>query len=234
LSGVRTPAAALDVINITGTATAGGNLGDILITGCNVHDFNRLVYGNVINKLKSFKVDNSVLTNFLTSTADFIDFRITYVTNIALTNSTFNNCATARDFIRVDGSGTGNLNNTGLNTDVLIDHCTISNKNMTAANRLLYVRFATNTSTVRKSLFADSPAIYTNQPTTTAPTFLNNNYYTSINLFTIDATITNQKVDASGTFTTLNPQFMDSTNGNFKVQNQTLIDGNVGDPRWLK
>jgi len=32
----------------------------------------------------------------------------------------------------------------------------------------------------------------------------------------------------------LDPKFVDAANGNFKVQNQTLIDSKVGDPRWLK
>ena len=34
--------------------------------------------------------------------------------------------------------------------------------------------------------------------------------------------------------TEADPQFKDATNGDFTVQNQTLIDAQVGDPRWLQ
>lgn len=231
MKGDGVAAASSDVIKIDVTASSGGTYGDILITGCNVHDYNRLIYGNFASKVNSFKVDNSILTNFSTTSADFIDFRLAYVAAISLTNSTFNNC-TIRDFIRVDAAA--GYTGTGLTTNVLIDKCTISNKNMAVnTNRILYVRFVNNTSTVRNTLFADNNlAIYTNQPATTAPIFLNNNYHNSPNLFT--SVVTNQKIDASGTYTTLNPQFVDAANGNFKVQNQTLIDNKVGDPRWLQ
>ncbi|WP_281226223.1 DUF4957 domain-containing protein [Flavobacterium aquiphilum] len=222
--------ASSDVIKIDATASSGGNYGDILITGCNIHDCNRLIYGNFASKVNSFKIDNSILTNFSTSSADFIDFRLAYVATISLTNSTFNNCVTARDFIRVDAAA--GYSGTGLTTNVLVDKCTISNKGMTVAtNRMLYLRFLNNVSIVRNTLFADnSLAIYSNQTNTAAPTFLNNNYFNSANLWTVNGTI---KVDGSTTLTKLDPQFVDAVNGNFKVQNQTLIDNKVGDPRWL-
>ena len=39
-------------------------------------------------------------------------------------------------------------------------------------------------------------------------------------------------VDATGV--TLDPGFTDAANGNFKVSNQTIIDNEIGDPRWRK
>jgi len=30
------------------------------------------------------------------------------------------------------------------------------------------------------------------------------------------------------------PGFTDAANGNFKVSNQTIIDNEIGDPRWRK
>jgi hypothetical protein len=224
--------AASDAINLTGTV---GNFGDVLITGCNIHNYNRLIYGSVSNKLRSFKVDNSIITDFSTNTADFVDFRATYVANIILTNSTFNNCVTGRDFVRVDNAG---LTGTGLNTDVLIDACTIYNTKMLATNRIIYLRFATNSSKISNTLFGETPAIYTNQlgssTPTAPPTYLNNNYYNSVNLFT-PANPVNLKVgvDDSGTFGTLNPKFADAAKGNFKVGEQVIIDKKVGDPRWF-
>jgi hypothetical protein len=217
------------VIQFNNASVADVAYGDILISGCDIHDYGRaLASGNVSkNKINSLVVDNCIVTNILTSGGEFINFRLTYVAKISLTNSTFNNCS-ASEFIRAD-AGSGN-SGTGLNTDILINACTISNKSMTATGRILYVRFLTNSSTVTNTLFAETLAIYSNQSATTAPTFSNNNYYSSPNLFTENGTI---KIDASGTFSTLDPQFVDAPNGNFKVQNQALIDKKVGDPRWF-
>jgi len=222
-----------DLIRINSDATAGAIYGDILIKSCNIHDYPRsLVGANVsLNRVNSFKVDDCVITNVLTSGGDFIDFRLTYVASIALTNSTFNN-SSSRDFIRVD-AGAGN-SGTGLTTDVLINASTISNKSMTATGRILYVRFNSNTSTVTNTLFADTVAIYTNQSSTTAPTFSNNNYFNSPNLFPPATPVSGVKYDTSTNLTKLDPEFVDSANGDFTVQNNTLIDNKVGDPRWLK
>lgn len=98
------PANASEVVNfslidldLNGTGTTGGaitigtasptQLGDVLISGCNVHDYpSQLMYGNALARLKSFTVDNSIIKNVNTAAgADFIDFRTTYVANVTLT-----------------------------------------------------------------------------------------------------------------------------------------------------
>ncbi len=209
--------------------------GDILISGCNIRDYLRaLVYGNAAtSKVTSFTVDNSIVKNVNTNAqADFIDFRNTYIASIVLKNSTFNSCSIGRDFVRVDAvASPKGFSGTGLTTNVLIDSCTLYNvSNTVALKRILYLRFASNKSIVKNTLIASTTAIYTNQAGTDLPIFSKNYYYQAPSF--IDAAITNNKPDASGT--TANPQFEDPANDNFKVGNQTLKDNGIGDPRWIK
>lgn len=213
-------------------ADANTTYGDISISGCNVYNFDKaLIYGSVsMSKLKSFSVDNSVITKVnTTASADFVDFRTTYVENITLKNSTFDSCSTGRDFVRADAAA--GLTGTGLTTNVLIESCTLYKvSNTSAPKRILYVRFASNTSTVRNTLITDTSAIYTNQAATTVPIYTKNYYFNAPSF--MDSTIANNKPDASGTVA--DPQFTDAATGNFTLQNQTLIDNKIGDPRWIK
>lgn len=208
------------------------NYGDLIIRGCNIHDFvkslvTQTVAAPSISKITSVTIENTVVTNITTVLGDFLDFRTSHVGSLTLKSSTFNNCATGRDFIRMDNAA--GLTGTGLVTNVLIDGCTISNKAMTASNRILYVRFATNVLKVRNTLFETPLAIYTNQSLTTAPTFSNNNYYNSAGLHTVAAAAI--KIDASGTYTTLDPQFENVAEGDLTIKNPTLRDNGVGDQR---
>lgn len=205
----------------------------LLISGCTIHDFTKALVAQSltgITKVVSVTIENSVVTNVLTNQGDFIDFRTAHLGSLVLKNSTFSNCATARDFIRIDAAA--NLSGTGLETNILIDGCTISNKAMLASNRILYVRFVKNTSTVKNSIFETGPALYANQAGTAQPTFLNNNYFNSTALHTAGAAAV--KYDSSGSFTTLDPKFTNSAQGDFTIGNQTLKDNNVGDPHWIK
>ncbi|MBF4469946.1 DUF5123 domain-containing protein [Flavobacterium sp. HJJ] len=225
-------------LDITGTGLTGGaitigtaaatGLGDVLISNSSIHDFpSQLMYGNALAKLKSFTVDNSIIKNVNTAgAADFIDFRTTYVANVTLTKSTFDTCS-SRDFIRLDAAST--LTGTGLTSTVLIDACTIYAPTLPLASRILYERFASNASTVRNTLFAVGAAVYTNSTVTTAPAFTNNNNFNSPNLA---QTTGNNRPDASAT--TLDPQFVSASTGDFTVKNQTIIDKKIGDPRWIK
>ncbi|PIF31221.1 uncharacterized protein DUF5123 [Flavobacterium sp. 9] len=219
-------------ITVSGTNTT---YGDILISGCTIHDYLRaLVYGNAAtSKVTSFTVENTTVKNVNTNAkADFIDFRNTYVANIVVKNSTFNTCSVGRDFVRVDAVASPNgFSGTGLTTNVLIDSCTLYNvSNNSTPKRILYLRFASNKSIVRNTLIASTTAIYTNQAGTDLPVF-NKNYYYQAPGF-MDASITNNKIDASGT--TANPQFKDAANGDFTIGNQTLKDNAIGDPNWIK
>ncbi|WP_264534922.1 DUF5123 domain-containing protein [Flavobacterium sp. N1736] len=220
------------LLTITGASSI---YNDILISGCKVHDYARaLVSANAsATKVKSFVVDNSIVRNVNTNAgADFIDFRNTYVADIILKNSTFDNCSTARDFVRADAvAPAAGFSGTGLITNVLIDKCTLYKVSSTAApKRILYVRFNDNTSIVRNTLIAETTAIYTNQAATKAPTFTKTYYYNAASF--MDATIALNKIDATGI--TANPQFTNAAAGDFTIGNQTLKDNAIGDPRWIK
>lgn len=216
--------------NVFEYTSAGFDYGTLSISGCNIHDYtSRLIYGNVASKVAGLTVDNSILTNVdVANGGDFIDFRLTYLANVTLTNSTFANCAPGRDFVRLDAAA--GYTGTGLTSTVLIDHCTFYGVSNTQ-DRILYVRFNANTSTVRNSLFAATDGYYTNQAATTQPTCQNNNYFNAPGFFT-PAYVTNAKVDISGNHTTLDPGFVNAAAGNFTITNQTLKDNAVGDPRW--
>jgi hypothetical protein len=235
-TGIIDPAAiANGLITLTG---ANAIFGDVLISGCKVHDVAKtLIYGNAnMAKVKSFTVDNSIITDVnTTASADFIDFRLTYVADIILKNSTFDTCSIGRDFVRVD-NGTG-LTGTGLTTNVLIDSCTLYKvSSNVAAKRILYIRFNANTSTVKNTLITETTAIYSNQngtaTATAPPTFTSNNYFNANLLYTVGAAAIT--VDKSGKYTTLDPQFPNAANGDFTIKNGTLLDNRVGDPRWIK
>ncbi|MBP4139574.1 DUF4957 domain-containing protein [Flavobacterium geliluteum] len=202
--------------------------GALLFSGCNIHDYGVSLISASLNaaKIPSIIVENSIITNVLTSGGEFIDVRGSHVGQLTLKNSTFNNCATARAFIRLDAGLTG------LTANILIDACTISNPNMlnTAAFSLLYTRFVTNVITVRKTLFANTPAPYTRETVTANPTFTGNNYFNSPNLNGNPNALANNRPDTAGT--ALDPQFVSTATGDFTVKNQTLIDNQVGDPRW--
>lgn len=212
-----------------------GTYGKLLVSGCSIHDYLGSFTNtttSVVAKIESITIENSIVTNIDTaSTGEFIDFRTSYVNSIVLTKSTFNNCAGARAFIRLDaatGSGTGQISNT------LIDSCTlygVTNTTSASGYQILYVRFVTNSTTIRNSIFAETVARYANQAVTVAPVFSNNNYFNAatLNLASPTAPL---KSDVSGT--ALNPQFANAVGGDFTISNQTLKDNLIGDPRWIK
>ena len=57
-------------------------------------------------------------------------------------------------------------------------------------------------------------------------------YFEAPSLLSIPEGGAGKVVDATGV--TLDPGFTDAANGNFKVSNQTIIDNEIGDPRWRK
>jgi hypothetical protein len=218
--------------NVMSIASNSAVYGDLLISGCKVHDYTRSIIGGSTitgTKVNSFTIDNSIVTSVNTNIgADFIDFRNIYATSVTLKNSTFNNCSTSRDFIRMDAA-TGF---SGTNTStVLIDGCTIYGSTMIATNRILYVRFLNNVLTVRNTLFANTLALYSNQAATAAATYSNNNYFNSANL-NLASPVSPVKSDATGK--ALDPGFTNAATGDFTISNQTLKDNLVGDPRWIK
>jgi len=206
-----------------------GMYNSVTFSGCYMHDYGRqLIYGNTSGALlNSFVVDNCVATDFTASGGDFIDFRNGDVHSVSITNSTFVDAPSGRDFIRMDGAG--DTNNTGVTATVLIDHCTFVGVSNTA-DRITYVRFVNNDITVTNNIFADTDAKYSNQTSTDEEmTFSMNNYFNAPNMYDSGQT----RYDTSSNYTTLDPGFVDAANRDYTVTNQDLIDDGIGDPRWL-
>ncbi|WP_241748661.1 DUF5123 domain-containing protein [Aestuariibaculum suncheonense] len=208
--------------------TKDGNYNSLLVSGCIIHDYDRsFIAGNVTDAIvQSITVENCIVTNILTSGGDFIDFRNSDVFNVSVRTSTFNNCAPGRDFFRLDDAGTSTQK--GLVCNVLLESCTLyacSNTN----DRIMYVRFQTNEISAKNNLFAETSAYYSNQSRTDAtPEFDNNNYFNAPSFYDVAQTI----YDSTTFYTTLDPGFVNAASGDFTVTNQTLLDNQVGDPRW--
>lgn len=207
-----------------------GNYNSLLISGCNIHNYRKsFVAGNVTDAiLQSLIIDNCIVTDVYTNGGDFIDFRNSDVFNVSVTNSTFNNCAPERDFFRIDDAGTST--NSGFVCNVLLESCTLYACSNSTSKRVLYVRFNTNLITVKNTLIAETVSEgYSDQSRTDPnPTFDKNNYFNASGFFNSAQTV----YDNSGTHTELDPGFEDTSTGNFKISNQTLLDNEVGDPRW--
>lgn len=214
-----------DVVRYTGA----GNFNSLLISGSYIHDYGRsFIAGNETGAiLQTLTVENSIVYNVLTSGGDFIDFRNSDVLNIHINTSTFYNVAPARDFIRLDASGTSN--DTGLTANILIENTTIYASSDKDSSRLLYVRFVSNDVTVRNTLIAEtaSEGYADRSGIDESPTFRNNNYFNAPGFH--DSSV---YIYDNSNFTTLDPGFVDPSSGNFTITNQTLIDNEVGDPRW--
>lgn len=211
--------------------TAGAAYGNLKVIGCNIHDYSKSLFSasSIASSVASIVLDNSIVTNILTEAADFIDFRTSYLESISLKNSTFNNCAPARDFIRLDDAS---ATYPGKVSKVEIDHCTLYKVSNNASRRLLYVRFKTNTLSVTNTLIAETIGYYTNQSSSAQPECSMNNYFNAPGFVTGGSTVAGAKFDISSNYTLLDPGFANAATGNFTLSNQTLIDSNVGDPRW--
>jgi hypothetical protein len=209
--------------------TGPGNFNSLLISGCNIHDYGRsFIAGNETDAiLQTLTVENSIVYDIFTSGGDFIDFRNSDVLNINLLNNTFYNVAPDRDFIRMDASGTSN--DTGLTSNVLIDSNTLYAVSNNESSRLLYIRFVSNDVTVRNTLIVntESEGYADREGIDESPSFSNNNYFNAPGFYD-----TAQYIFDDTSYFNLDPGFVDPSTGDFTVTNQTLIDNQIGDPRW--
>lgn len=212
--------------------TTGTGYGSLNVTNCNIHDYDKSIFSgsaSIVSSVQSISMTGCVVTNVLTNSADCIDFRGGYVANLSLTNSTFVNCAPARDFVRLDNSAAAFP---GLNSNVLIDHCTLYKVCNSAGKRILYVRFTTNTLKVTNTIIAETLGLYTNQSSSAQPDCSMNNYFNAPAFVPGGTVLAGAKFDLSTSYTVLDPGFANPTNSNFTISNQTLIDNKIGDPRW--
>lgn len=209
--------------------TGAGNFNSLLISGSIIHDYARsFVAGNQTDAiLQNLIIENSIVYNVFTSGGDFIDFRNSDVLNVNINTSTFYNVAPARDFLRLDDAGTSTQS--GITATILFDQVTIYASSNGSSKRILYVRFQDNEITVKNTLISDTEGLYSNQSKTDPnPDFDKNNYFNAPRFYDSSKTV----YDDSSTYFTLDPGFVDPSSGDFTITNQTLIDNNVGDPRW--
>lgn len=211
-------------------------VGDILVQGCYIHGYNKSLISGAsgVFTLNSITFNDCIVTDVYNSGGDFIDFRASFPAAITVTNSTFVNCATEnnRDFFRLDGAGKGNTFDDGAHTPVItVQYNTFYNvqNNSSGGKRFFYVRWQNSDEEiiVDNNLFYDHNGVYSSSSDTNMPTFSTNNYFNAEGLY--DST---QKVYDNSSYTMEDPGFADAANNDFTLSNQTLIDNQVGDPRW--
>jgi len=225
-----TTATVLNLDHVLQFTTSGVAYGSYTFTNCVVKNYNKSLVSaasGIISSIFSFNLINCKVSNILTNSADCIDVRSGCLENVTLKNSTFTNCAPGRDFLRLD-DGSTNAYLAGKTSVISVNNCSFSGVSSEAAHRILYIRYgAASTSlnqiTFSNNVVANSVGYFTNQPSTTV-TFSKNNYFNAPGFQS--SLILNAKVDASGT--TLDPGFVDVTNGNLTITNSTLLSQGIG------
>jgi hypothetical protein len=209
---------------------AGCNLTSFAIDGCEVsHYANQIIYNNAAGVFGAISVKNTFVHDIAGGGGDGFDFRGGTIASLAVENSTFANGF--RSFLRMQVSCVTSFKNCTFYRISIVD-----NSNNTGL-------FRTNvggTFEVRNCLFAETGLATPTAPTVgnfcrnaasmvATATYDNNNIHSCYNLL-VGLYTTASAVDA----TTLDPGFADAANNDFTVSNQTIIDNNIGDPRWLQ
>ncbi|PTB97296.1 hypothetical protein C9994_03425 [Marivirga lumbricoides] len=202
------------------------NLQTLLIDDCDVSGYaDRFIYNQGNGTYGSITVSNSYVHDIVGNSGDGFDFRGGTVGALTLQNSTFANAF--RTFIRMQ-----------VESDVVVNNCTfykvstLDNGN----NRGLFRASGGGSIEVSNCLFVGigipdtERGFWTKSGDMSANTSYSNNYYfDSPVLFAAGSEYTNPaEVDA----TEADPGFEDPENDDFTITNQTLIDNQVGDPRW--
>ncbi|MDD3320301.1 MAG: DUF4957 domain-containing protein [Paludibacter sp.] len=200
--------------------------GDYYFKDCVITNYNKsLVAGasGIVVSINSFSLINCKVSNILTNSADCIDVRSGCIVNATLENSTFTNCAPARDFFRLDDSSAAFPDKT---STITVNKCSFSGVSNDASRRLLYVRFVNNNISFNNNVVANSLGCYTNNAATIA-TFSGNNYFNADNFITYTGTLIGVVTDL-GIYTKLDPGFADVANANLTISNTTLLEKAVG------
>ena len=236
--------ASLEIANITLDGEGGsgdqafnykdqGNYAKLYIHDAEIKNYAKgFFYINVAAVIDNITIDKCLIHDIECSGGDLFDSRAGGYNTFNLTNTTINNSALKRDFIRMDDAS-GSVTATPV---ITVDHCTLYDVGSGDGNyRLLYVRFVGNTINWTNNVVANTnyKRGFSNQKNTAEPTFKNNFYFNTVNLVsagsTADATIT--FFDAEGTVVADNP-FQDAANANFTIVNEKIKDKEAGDPRW--
>lgn len=209
-------------------AIADQTYGALLIEDCVIRNYTKgIVYGSNAVLVESVTYRGNIIHDVICDGGDFIDFRSGMPKKVDFINNTVYNCAANRDFFRLDNATSFSADN---NCVVTIENNTFYKIINTEATtrRFLYIRLANHQIYVNKNIFVDVLGNYSNQSATTVGGMSSNNYFNAPNL--IDATFT---VYDAGSYTTLDPGFVNPDNADFTVTNQELTIYGIGDPRWI-
>lgn len=200
-----------------------GETGALTVSGCTIKNYAAgFINQRVSIAVKSMNITGNIF-NRTGTTGRFVDIQKGYAKVINVTNNTVANSFSG-DAIRIDNTA-GDF--TEVSSVITIDRNTFYKVCDGAAARLIYIRLSGNKTALSNNIIANSAGYYSDQSTTNI-TGMTNNYY-------VDAPnyIANKRIiDSGGTI--LDPQFEDAENLNFTVQNNTVINAGVGDPRWIK
>jgi hypothetical protein len=209
---------------------SGCELTQLSIDGCEISNYvNNFIYNNASGIFGSIDISNSYVHSIPGGGGDGIDFRGGAIGSLTVENTTFANGF--RTFLRMQAQ-----------CATVLKNCTfyaVAN-NDNGNNHGLFRSSGGGTFETSNCLFVETGV--SGNPTGTrgnfcrqasnmveSPVYANNNIFNCYNIFTGLYTDASQ-VSASE----LDPGFVDALSGDFTVTNQTLIDRNVGDPRWLQ
>jgi hypothetical protein len=212
---------------------AGCNLTTLSIDDCEIsHYTNNFIYNNASGTYGTISIKNCYVHDITGTGGDGLDFRGGVLGTLSVEKSTFANGF--RTFLRMQVASNVSFKN---NTFYKVCIGTIDGNNA----GLFRMSNASSTFEVSGCLFvetgrADAVTLVnggvwtrTTNMAVASPVYANNNIFNCFNIFAGLYT-TAAQVSA----TELNPNFVDAATGNFKVTNQTIIDNNIGDPRWLQ
>jgi hypothetical protein len=213
------------MLSVPDAATELGTIEKITIEGCYMHNYERSIFANtkVAMHVKEFIINDCMVYHFGNGGNDFLDFRTGTCNNMTITNSTFFDAPTARDFFRQDAV-------TGQTCKATIDHCTIYGSSNIANRSILFVSYTNAELTFTNNIVANTLGNLTNKADTPQPACSNNNYL-GADAFLTATDAAKNKVDNSSDKKQLDPGFADPENGDFHISNANL-KGIVGDPRW--
>jgi len=213
---------------------AGCNLASLVVDGCDLRDFrDGIISNNASGVYGSVTIKNTYAHSMSGSGGDGLDFRGGSISSLTVENSTFANAF--RSFLRMQVPCTMVFKNCTFYKISMLD-----NSNNSGIFRASGAAGPTNTLDVRNCLFAETGVL---APTNVqsgnfcrnagnmlaVPTYANNNIHSCYNLM-----VGLYTAPAQVSATELNPGFVDAANGDFTVTNQTIIDNNIGDPRWFQ
>lgn len=207
----------------------GCNLGSLSIIDCDISGYtNNFIYNNASGTYGSILVKGSYVHNIPGGGGDGIDFRGGAISSLTVENSTFANGF--RTFLRMQVECATSFKNCTFYRISNVDNSNNNGLFRSSGGGTFEVRNCLFVETGVQNPTAPQAGNFTRQASymVDAPEYANNNIYNCYNIFVGLYTSASQ-VSA----TELDPGFADPANGDFTVTNQTLIDENIGDPRWL-